>query len=220
LKKPTLAAVSGILRGLPFALLHDHGGVGHQLVAAGVVEMQVRVDDEVDLAGVAVDRLQPGLHVVLGAVLLEAEDPRDPLAQPASGVRTALRMHAGVEHGPSLGVLDQVGRDRQAYLPVLALDHVLEPADQAAACHGVKLHGHAGTVQGPAAFGQIVNARPRGRYDCAYRKLWNDRRLQDRGAGRHGRLDRLAVLATLRFGCLLRKAAGRPEQRLLADHAA
>ena len=33
------------------------------------------------------------------------------------------------------------------------------------------------------------------------------------------RLDRLAVLAALRFRRLLRQAAGRPEQRLLADHA-
>ena len=48
----------GILRGLPFALLHDHGGVGHQLVAAGMIEVKVRIHDVVDLAGIAVDRFQ------------------------------------------------------------------------------------------------------------------------------------------------------------------
>lgn len=48
----------GILRRLPFALLHDHRGVGHQLVATGMVEMQMRVHDEVDLAGIPVDRFE------------------------------------------------------------------------------------------------------------------------------------------------------------------
>ena len=142
LEEADLGRRLGILRGLPFALLHDHGGVGHQFVAAGVVEMQMRIDDEVDLAGIAVDRFQPRLHVVLGAVLLEAEDARHPLAEPPGGVGAALRMHAGVEQGASLGMLDQVGRDRQRHRAVLAFDHVLQPADQAAAGHGIELRRH------------------------------------------------------------------------------
>ena len=75
--------------------------------------------------------------------MLEAEDARGPLADPARGVATQLRVHAGIEQGPALGMLDQVGRDRQVDLPVLALDHVLQAADQAATGHGVKLYGHA-----------------------------------------------------------------------------
>ena len=77
-----------------------------------------------------------------GAVLLEAEDARHPLAEPAGGVGAAMRMHAGIEQRASLGMLDQVGRDRQADLAVLALDHVLQPADQAAAGHGIELRRH------------------------------------------------------------------------------
>jgi threonine dehydrogenase-like Zn-dependent dehydrogenase len=38
------------------------------------------------------------------------------------------------------------------------------------------------------------------RHEPTDRRLRHDRRLQDRGAGRHGRLDRLAVLAAFRFG--------------------
>src|SRR5262245_42389325 len=51
-------------------------------------------------------------------------------------------MHAGVEQGAPLGVLDQVGRDRQRHRPVLAFDHILQPPDQAAAGHGIELRRH------------------------------------------------------------------------------
>ena len=132
----------GILRGFPFALLHHHCSVGHEFVAAGMVEMQVAVYDEVDLAGIAVDRFQPRLHVVVCPELLEAEDACDPLAQPAGRVGTALRMHAGIEHRPAPRMFDQVGGNGQRDLAVLALDHVLEAADEPAAGHGVELDGH------------------------------------------------------------------------------
>ena len=58
------------------APLHDHGGVRHQLVAAGMVEVQVGIDDPVDPAGIAVERLEPRLHVV---TLAEAQTRREPL---------------------------------------------------------------------------------------------------------------------------------------------
>jgi len=41
LEEADLGRRLGILRRLPFAPLHDHGGVGNQLVAASVVEMQI-----------------------------------------------------------------------------------------------------------------------------------------------------------------------------------
>ncbi len=42
---------------------------------------------------------------------------------------------------PALGVFDQVGWNGQCHLPVLALDHVLEAADQTTAGNGVELDG-------------------------------------------------------------------------------
>jgi hypothetical protein len=107
-----------------------------------MVEVKVRVDDVVDLAGVAVDRFQARLHVVLGAIVLEAEDARHALAESARGVGAALRMHAGVEQRAPLGMLDEVGRDRQGHLAVLAFDHVLQAADETAAGHGIELRRH------------------------------------------------------------------------------
>ena len=51
------------------------------------------------------------------------------------------------------------------------------------------------------------------------RRLWPDRRLRDRGAGRPRRLDRLAVLAGLQFRCLLCRDPRHPQERPLADRA-
>src|SRR5258708_3079958 len=92
--------------------------------------------------------------------MLEAEDARHPLAQPPRGVGAALRMHAGVEQGASLGMLDQVGRNGQRHLPVLALDHVLQPTDQPAAGHGVKPRRHRSSLPQASLAQGTAAARP------------------------------------------------------------
>ena len=53
-----------------------------------------------------------------------------------------------------------------------------------------------------------------------HRRLCDDRRSRHRRAGRPRRLDRLAVLAALRFGRLLRRASGKARARPLEDRAA
>src|SRR5215213_6572176 len=51
------------------------------------------------------------------------------------------------------------------------------------------------------------------------RRLWTDRRLRDCRADRPGRIDRLAVLAGLRFRRLLCRTSRQREARPLADRA-
>ena len=55
------ARLGGVVRlaRLPLAPLHHQRRVGDQRVAADMIEMEMRGDDEVDLARVAVDRLEP-----------------------------------------------------------------------------------------------------------------------------------------------------------------
>jgi 3alpha(or 20beta)-hydroxysteroid dehydrogenase len=48
--------------------------VWDQRVAAHVVEVKMRVDDEVDLAGIAVDRFKPRAHLLAG-LKTDAEQP-------------------------------------------------------------------------------------------------------------------------------------------------
>ena len=72
-------------------------------------------------------------------------------------------------------------------------------------------------LRGWAGIGAIQRG---GGLEPAYRELWLHRQHGVRGAGRAGRLDRLAVPAALRFGRLLRGAARHPGARALADRAA
>src|SRR6266852_8362039 len=67
----------GIHPGIPLAALHQHRRVGDQRVAADMIEMKMRVDDEVDLAGITVDRLQPRAHLFAGPKA-DAEQPGEP----------------------------------------------------------------------------------------------------------------------------------------------
>ncbi len=73
----------GIHAGIPLAALHQHRRVGDQHVAADVVEVKMRIDDEVDLAGIAVDRFKPRAHV-LAKPKTDAEQPGEPRAEPGS----------------------------------------------------------------------------------------------------------------------------------------
>jgi hypothetical protein len=50
----------GVCPGFPLAFLHDHGCVRYQRVAADMVEMKMRIDDDVDLCRIAADRFEPG----------------------------------------------------------------------------------------------------------------------------------------------------------------
>jgi hypothetical protein len=51
-------------------------------------------------------------------------------------------MHASVEQCSALGMLDEVGRYRQAHRTILAVDHVLQPTDETAAGHRIELRRH------------------------------------------------------------------------------
>jgi hypothetical protein len=51
-------------------------------------------------------------------------------------------MHAGVEQSATLGMLDQVGWDRERHRSILSFDHILQTADQATAGHGIEFCRH------------------------------------------------------------------------------
>src|SRR5215469_13556782 len=62
---PVEAAPRGHLRvptGLPFATLDEHRRIRDQRVATNMIEMKMRVDDEIDLAGVSVDCFESRTH--------------------------------------------------------------------------------------------------------------------------------------------------------------
>jgi len=78
---PIEAARRGNLRILsrrPFLPLHHDGGVGDRGVAADMIEMEMRVDDEIDRLGIAAEGAQPRRDV-LARMIIEAEEPGDAL---------------------------------------------------------------------------------------------------------------------------------------------
>src|SRR6266436_7317159 len=131
----------GVHPSFPLALLNDHHGVGDQRVAADMVEMEMRVDDDIDLRRIAVDRLQPGADF-LARPIVEREQIRRARSDPPGRVVLAVRMHAGIEqHGP-LGVLYQISRDREICPALPALHQIAEISRQVAAGQGKELDTH------------------------------------------------------------------------------
>ena len=106
-----------------------------------MVEMEMRVDDDIDLCRIAADRLQPRADF-LARPIVEREQTRCARTDPPSRVLLAVRMHAGIEqHGP-LGVLDQISRDREIRPALPAFHQVTEIARQVAAGQGKELDAH------------------------------------------------------------------------------
>jgi hypothetical protein len=106
-----------------------------------MIEMEMRVDDEVDLRRVALDRRQPRADLLAG-MEIELEQPGDARADPSRRVVLAIRMHAGVEQGRALRVLDQISRDRQSDAALAAFHQMRELAGQVAAGEGVDSKAH------------------------------------------------------------------------------
>src|SRR5215207_4856117 len=71
----------GVHAGVPFAALHQQRGVRDLRVAAAMVEMEMRVDEEVDVARVAAERLKPCADLLAGLVV-EFEQTREARPQP------------------------------------------------------------------------------------------------------------------------------------------
>ena len=89
----------GVHPGLPFAALHQHRRVRDQRVAADMVEMEMRVDDQVDLRRVAADRFEPGADFLAG-LEVEAEQAGEARPEPAGGVVLAIGVHARCRTAP------------------------------------------------------------------------------------------------------------------------
>ena len=67
-----------------------------------MIEMEVRVDDEVDLAGISVNRFEPGADLLTG-LKADTKQPGESRAEPSSGVGLAIGMQPCVEQCPAVG---------------------------------------------------------------------------------------------------------------------
>ena len=120
----------------PLAPLDDDARVGHQQIAAGVVEVEMRVDDEVDVLRFDAELHEPRFHLFAAAVV-HMEMLGD-ATQPGFGVVLAIRVEAGVEQDAALGMVDQVAGHGKADLAVGAAQHHLEVGRHPAAGEGIE----------------------------------------------------------------------------------
>ena len=130
----------GGVPGLPFAPLHHEARVRHLIVAARVVVVEVRVDEERDAVGVDADRGQSGAHVVAG-MTLELEDPGQG-PEVSDRIRLAVEMQAAVEQHRPARVLHEVAGRRHPDAAVLAGEEDPERPRLPAAVHREEAHGH------------------------------------------------------------------------------
>ena len=95
-----------VLAGLPFALLYDHSGIGNLRIATGVVIVQMRVNNDIDVLRTEVHFAQ--LRGDFVTRLKMNRCPAGHLAQARSIVGLHCNMHAGIKQDIALGMLDQV----------------------------------------------------------------------------------------------------------------
>src|SRR6516162_3774863 len=111
----------GVHPRLPLASLNDHDRVGNQRVAADMVKMKMRVDDDVDLCRIAVDRFEPGANFLTRSVV-KRKEAGHARSDPRGRVVLAIGMQSSVEEDRSLGVFDQISGNRQVG-PTLSTFH-------------------------------------------------------------------------------------------------
>ena len=85
-----------------------------------MIEMEMRIDDQVDLPGISVHRFQPSTDF-LPRLKADTEKPSESWAEPSSGVVLAIRMQPSVEQCPSFGMLNQEDRDRHGDVALATL---------------------------------------------------------------------------------------------------
>ena len=106
-----------------------------------MIEMEMRVDDQVDLGGIAVDRFQPCADLLTG-LEVDTEQPGEPRAEPRSVVVLAIGVQPGVEQRAAVGMFDQKNRDGHGDVALAAVHQPGEFAGYRAASEGVELDRH------------------------------------------------------------------------------
>jgi hypothetical protein len=94
--EPTPRGGVGVYPSLPLAALHQHRCIRNTGVAADMIEMEMRVDDEVDLAGVSIDRFEASAHF-FARLKPDTEKPSEPLTKSFSGIVLAIEVQPRVE---------------------------------------------------------------------------------------------------------------------------
>src|ERR1700687_125745 len=109
-----------VVPGLPLAALNQQRRIRQQLVAAAVIEMQMRVDDEVDRVGRDVHRLEPRRDL-LARFECDLVIGREPSGPPVGGcLRVGVK--PAIEDQASLRMLDEIRGHRNRQVPLFTCE--------------------------------------------------------------------------------------------------
>jgi hypothetical protein len=79
----------GVRTSIPFAPLYQHRCVRDQYVSADMVEMEMRIYNEVDLSGITVDRCEPCTDLLAGREV-DTEEPSHAFTETTGGIVLAI----------------------------------------------------------------------------------------------------------------------------------
>jgi hypothetical protein len=96
----------GVQPGLPFTTLDDHRRIRNEGVAANMVEVEMRVDDEIDARGITTDSFQPSADFFAWAEP-DVVKAGHSFTEPAGGIMLAVRMQTSIEQRPPFRMFDQ-----------------------------------------------------------------------------------------------------------------
>ena len=127
-----------------------------------MIEVKMRVDDDIDLGRIAVDRFEPGANF-FARPEGERKEPGDARSNPRRGVGLAIGMQPSVKEDCPFGVLNQIGGDRQVRPTLSALHQAAEIPGQPATCQREKGHTQNGLLKpgnrnrsGPVPFENLL----------------------------------------------------------------
>ena len=106
-----------------------------------MVEVEMRIDDQIDMCRVPVDRFETGADLLAG---LEAdpEQPGEARAQPPDRVMLAIGVQPGIEQRPASRMLDQKNRHRERDVTLATLHQAGKFAGHCATSERVELDRH------------------------------------------------------------------------------
>jgi len=131
-----------------------------------MIEVKMRVDDDIDLGRIAVDRFEPGANF-FARPEGERKEPGDARSNPRRGVGLAIGMQPSVKEDCPVGVLNQIGGDRQVHPTFSTFHQAAEIPGQPATCQGEEGHAQIGLLnlgdrkrRGQVPFENLLGSSP------------------------------------------------------------
>jgi hypothetical protein len=139
--EPALRRDVRVHTGVPFVALHQHRCIGNEGIAADMVEIKMRSDDQIDARRVPIDCYESSADL-LARPEADPEQPSKARAQPPSRVMLTIGVQSGIEQRPASWLLNQKDRYLDRDISLATLHQVGEFGGHRAASERVEFDRH------------------------------------------------------------------------------